>query len=857
MSGRTAQILARWPAHMEPARPGKQLSAVVDALGRDLDLLSANLAGVRRSHRLAHAETLRDVLRLGGLHGLTGADFAILRLRAARAQETIVALEQAVAGHADAERDAHADALLDLWGVTGPSPRLALFAPRPAEGDPVDLDAAARRLARMARRQSGTAFVLEGTRARVGRLCRLHAAGNGTVRALLDGAASALDLELDASRNRAVKDASRPVAAVTPQGTAGTTSYAYVVVARSATRNVDRAGAAAMTTLGAAILDATNFNLVTWAPVPDARDYLVFRTASGGTPDTVGLLTPTPIEAATTTFSDTGAAAAGSLAPEIDDDLFHSADRFWHSSFVRDRAPLIRTLPAAPPLQTLPVRGRIALADLARGLGTDAAGVLAALAALAAAGEPVDVAIDPASAAGSPRGMSFDATGAGAIAATFGVAVVEPQRIAVGPTIVVSELTRLMGATPATVSQVMAAQGVTGVDEHGTLTFAEAARIAGALGFQAVAERVITVERVVTVAGLATALGMRQSRLLRELSLFGVTGAASDTVLDPGVAAGVARRSFTALEQTLPAGDELIGMEENPLRREESEKRRRRHAERFNVLRHGFGRAGVQVRVTGVGAMTVGPQVVNRDERHGIGFAGAVPDGVTLTFTEQGRVFLDATDVTALAFAWQGACFADADDDPLHPHDAVFDGAGVAPARRAVFAVATPAGALDSTFTFPHAGDPIPMPGIAVGRTRFAFFVQEADFSHRALTDPPGLVRPVPRPRVGFADGSVFGTIAAEHPEAAEVSLSWLEHEAYAVRVLLPSRFALLDGDGPTVAERVRAALQRLRPAGVDVRVEYLDPNWTLGVGELAAGAGPDPILSLRGGTDLWPPPGP
>jgi hypothetical protein len=150
------------------------------------------------------------------------------------------------------------------------------------------------------------------------------------------------------------------------------------------------------------------------------------------------------------------------------------------------------------------------------------------------------------------------------------------------------------------------------------------------------------------------------------------------------------------------------------------------------------------------------------------------------------------------------------------------------------------------------------VPGIAVGRTRFAFFVQEAAFAHRAATDPPGLVTPVPRTRVGFADASVFGT-TADRPEAGLVSLSWLEHEAYAVRVLLPGRFARFDGDGPTVTERVARALGRLRPAGVDVRVEYLDDRWTLGVGVLAAGDGIDPILSLRGGTDLWPapPPGP
>jgi hypothetical protein len=87
------------------------------------------------------------------------------------------------------------------------------------------------------------------------------------------------------------------------------------------------------------------------------------------------------------------------------------------------------------------------------------------------------------------------------------------------------------------------------------------------------------------------------------------------------------------------------------------------------------------------------------------------------------------------------------------------------------------------------------------------------------------------------------------------VQLSWLEHEAYAVRVLIPARFARLDGDGATIAERVRRALARHRAVGVEVRVEYQDDAWILGSTPLTEGETPDPILSLQGGSVLSPSP--
>jgi hypothetical protein len=458
------------------------------------------------------------------------------------------------------------------------------------------------------------------------------------------------------------------VVTVAQTGTPGTTSYSYVVIARSLSKNVDRQSAVANTSTGSATLSVTDGNVLTWTLPPDARDFLVFRVANGADATRVGLLTPVALDATTTTFTDTGqdATGGGTIDAEADDALFHSQDRFWHAAFVRERA--------------------------------------------------------------SPVGL--------------------PE-----------------------------------------------------------------------------------------------TAAASD----------------------------IIGMEENPVRREFAPPAAskddpppagidRTHGELFQVYRRGFGRSLLQVHVTGIGNRTVGPMLVNRDEGRGIGLAGMVPDGKLLVFDEAGRATLDGTDVTANAFAWQGACWAANDDNPAAPHDFLFDGPGVPDDRRAVFAVATPFDALDGAFTFPTAGDPVPVPGINVGPTRFAFFVQEAHFSTDDESVDPIVPVPIsPRPYVGFLDGSVFAPPPdSEQTPAATVGLSWLEHEAYAVRILLPRRFASFDVTGqPPMSELVRRALERHRPAGVEVRVEYVDDRWILGASDVTAGAAADPILSLRGGSVLWTSPAP
>jgi hypothetical protein len=136
-----------------------------------------------------------------------------------------------------------------------------------------------------------------------------------------------------------------------------------------------------------------------------------------------------------------------------------------------------------------------------------------------------------------------------------------------------------------------------------------------------------------------------------------------------------------------------------------------------------------------------------------------------------------------------------------------------------------------------------------------AFFVQQGHYSNLA-GDPPAVVRVAPRPAIGFLDNSVFAPLAAERPIAAGlVSLSWMEHRAFCFRLLIPRRFAAFtpdDPDGVDTRQRVAQALNRFRPAGVEVRVEFADDRWVLGQGVLLEGASENIIDQLRSGTALW-----
>jgi hypothetical protein len=305
----------------------------------------------------------------------------------------------------------------------------------------------------------------------------------------------------------------------------------------------------------------------------------------------------------------------------------------------------------------------------------------------------------------------------------------------------------------------------------------------------------------------------------------------------------------------------VLGLEENPLHGERREQPAPPHACRFDVARRGFGPVHLRLRLTGAErGRTVAPRLVNRDQGRGIGFAGTVPAGSVLEIDETGRALLDGADVTSFAWSWEGACFAERRPPgpaPGRERDFVFGGPGLDPrlaGRVARFAVASPAGALDPEHAFPSdAGASLPPLGLGVGTTRFAFFVQEAHFSSRSGTAAPLAVRRVPpRPAVGFFDGSVFAAPRGGEPAAAAaLELSWREHEAYVVRLLVPRRFAALAADEARAAAAVAAAVERFRPAGVELRVGFLDEHLIVDESLLPGGEDLGPLDYLRPGTLL------
>ena len=101
--------------------------------------------------------------------------------------------------------------------------------------------------------------------------------------------------------------------AVSVDGTAGSTTITYKVVALAPNGGHSAASASITTTTANATLSSTNSNTVTWDPVSGASGYQVWRTAAGGTPSSTGLVGT--VGANVFTFTDTGIAGDSATAP--------------------------------------------------------------------------------------------------------------------------------------------------------------------------------------------------------------------------------------------------------------------------------------------------------------------------------------------------------------------------------------------------------------------------------------------------------------------------------------------------------------------------------------------------------------
>jgi hypothetical protein len=308
----------------------------------------------------------------------------------------------------------------------------------------------------------------------------------------------------------------------------------------------------------------------------------------------------------------------------------------------------------------------------------------------------------------------------------------------------------------------------------------------------------------------------------------------------------------------VPPPIDLIALEENPYAPHDIDPFAVQHARLFTITRPGFASVPVTIQVVGVADRTMFPMVVNRDAGIGVAFHGSVPGGAELTFDRAGAATLGATDVTGQTWAFRGAVFAQ--DGEASDLDFAFTAdAGTVPhGQAAQFVVGVPyAAAFDPTATWPQSAGVRPAPPLAVGATRWAFFVREGHFG---TTDDTGAT---PLPAVayfaaGVADESVF--VGAPLPDAAKLGFAWEEREPYAVRILIPERLAVLDDPAdppaaPHVTEMVRTAVERFRAAGIRLTVEYTSELWTLGEGVLRDIDSAEPEGIVVDGTRLWPTP--
>lgn len=319
-------------------------------------------------------------------------------------------------------------------------------------------------------------------------------------------------------------------------------------------------------------------------------------------------------------------------------------------------------------------------------------------------------------------------------------------------------------------------------------------------------------------------------------------------------------------DRRLPPAADLLAIEENPPQPADIGPTPRRHGERFAILKGGLEAVPVTVVVAGIEDRTVGPMVVNVNTGSGVALEGAVPDGAELRFHSDGRVALDGTSVLSQAYSFRGSVFAD-EAAPIPGFDFVFaaDGAtGTSPPRAvagilddhtAHWSVTEPvADAFASDGAFPHAEGIVEPVWLARGRTRWAVFTGTGTYALRWRSN--GRIRnAAPRFDAAFFDRTVFepDPLPAGAPSMA-VGFEWMEREAFALRVWIPPRFALLDvPDRLTATERLRMLIDRHRAAGVRVTVEYADPRWTLGAGILRSLDSTNPVGLVVSGTTTWP----
>lgn len=111
---------------------------------------------------------------------------------------------------------------------------------------------------------------------------------------------------------KAIAVAAPSTPALTVNGSTGSTSYSYYIVAKDQFGNKTLASAVQSVSNGNAVLSSSNSILITWTAVPGSYSYDVIRSASAGTPSSTGSIA---LSVQNINFTDTGIAASAYTTP--------------------------------------------------------------------------------------------------------------------------------------------------------------------------------------------------------------------------------------------------------------------------------------------------------------------------------------------------------------------------------------------------------------------------------------------------------------------------------------------------------------------------------------------------------------
>ncbi|GEM_PF-2176228 len=256
--------------------------------------------------------------------------------------------------------------------------------------------------------------------------------------------------------------------------------------------------------------------------------------------------------------------------------------------------------------------------------------------------------------------------------------------------------------------------------------------------------------------------------------------------------------------------ERLLYVHENPIVDKETDLAEARQLQYYSVRRGGFFHGRADLRVVGTANRTVKPLVINLTTREGFGYRGVLADGQELTFSRDGHTYLDGEDVTAKCYRIHDGFFAE-------PAIAKFK--NTAPSEG--FAIVDPVGAADRNMPGPAVVglDSLPAPRLLHGDNSLRFNVEEGAFDASRFDEAV----------FAFPDDAAA---LATQPPSGKFQVLWREHQAFTVRVLLPPDLKSWEAaflSGGSLPQHVARGLDRFRPAGVRLEVDFWNDEWVLG----------------------------